>query len=161
MTTIEVNPAISSAVALCVEQARQHQDLAMQATTDDERRAHEATMRALDKAAMELVKGNAPRYAGQGMWLVESRTQAGTVYRVDLGNQTCSCKNGRTCWHLSAANVCEDMRNMPAGELPARTMPDREIESELDAMMAAEALAMFPDLFDEPLAESDIDSIPF
>ena len=137
MTTIDINPTI----ALCVEQARQHQELAAGASTDEERRAHEATMRALDKAAMELVKGNAPRYAGFGVWLVESRTQAGTVYRVDLGTQQCSCKNGRTCWHLSAANVCEDLRNMPAGELPARTMPDREIESELDAMFTAEMLA--------------------
>lgn len=137
MTTIDINPTI----ALCVERAQHHQQLAVGASTDEERRAHEATMRALDKAAMELVKGNAPRYAGFGVWLVESRTQAGTVYRVDLGTQQCSCKNGRTCWHLSAANVCEDLRNMPAGELPARTMPDREIESELDAMFTAEMLA--------------------
>ena len=137
MTTIEVNPA----VALCVERAQHHQQLAAGASTDDERRAHEATMRSLDKAALEIVKGNSPRYAGAGVWLVESRTQAGTVYRVDLRVQQCSCKNGRSCWHLSAANVCEDLRNMPAGELPARTMPDREIESELDAMFTAEMLA--------------------
>jgi hypothetical protein len=154
MTTIAISPA----VALCVEQARQHQDLAVAASTDEERRAHEATMRALDKAAMELVKGNAPRYAGQGVWLVESRTQAGTVYRVDLGTQMCSCKNGRTCWHLSAANVCEELRTLPVDQvLPARSMPDYEIESELDAMLAADALAS---AFDESV-ESYADEIPF
>lgn len=143
MTTIDTNPVtVNPAVALCVEQARQHQELAASASTDDERRAHEATMRSLDKAAMELVKGNAPRYAGAGVWLVESRTQANTVYRVDLTTQTCNCKNGRTCWHLSAANVCEELRTMPADQaLPARSMLDREIESELDAMLAADALA--------------------
>ena len=142
MTTIDMNPvAVNPAVALCVEQARQHQELANGASTDEERRAHEATMRSLDKAAMELVKGNTPRYAGFGVWLIESRTQANTVYRVDLGAQTCNCKNGRACWHLSAANVCEELRSMPADELPAMTMSEREIESELDAMLAADALA--------------------
>ena len=138
MTTIDVNPA----VALCVERAQQHQALAADASTDEERRAHEATMRALDKAAMELVKGNVPRYAGSGMWLVESRTQANTVYRVDLTTQMCSCKNGRTCWHLSAANVCEELRTMHVDQvLPARSMSDREIVSELDAMLAADELS--------------------
>lgn len=142
MTTIDMNPVpVNPAVALCVEQARQHQQLAAGASTDDERRAHEATMRGLDKAAMEMVRGNAPRYAGFGVWLVESRTHANTVYRVDLGTQQCSCKNGRACWHLSAANVCEEMRTMPADALPQVTMSHREIESELDAMLVAEALA--------------------
>lgn len=150
MTTIETPVAVNPAVALCVEQARQHQELAAGASTDEERRAHEATMRALDKAALELVKGNAPRYAGFGLWLVESRTQANTVYRVDLQRQTCNCKNGRSCWHLSAANVCEELRSMPADQvLPARSMPDREIESELDAMLAADALADIDDERDE------------
>lgn len=131
MTTIEVNPA----VALCVERAQQHQVLAADASTDEERRAHEATMRALDKAAMEIVKGNTPRYAGSGLWLVESRTQANVVYRVDLTTQMCSCKNAKSCWHLSAANVCEELRSLPADQvLPAQSMPDREIVSELDAM---------------------------
>lgn len=124
MTTIEVNPT----VALCVEQARQHEQLAADALTDEERRAHEATMRSLDKAALEMVKGNAPRYAGFGVWLVESRTQANVVYRVDLQRQTCTCKNGRTCWHLSAANVCEELRSMPADALPAVTMSDDALD---------------------------------
>lgn len=141
MTTIEIPIAVNPAVALCVEQARQHQELANGASTDEERRAHEATMRSLDKAAMELVKGNAPRYAGAGVWLVESRTHANTVYRVDLSTQMCNCKNGRTCWHLSAANVCEDLRNAPADAMPAATMSEREIVSELDAMFTAEMLA--------------------
>lgn len=151
MNPVAVNPA----VALCVEQARQHQELANGASTDEERRAHEATMRSLDKAAMELVKGNAPRYAGCGVWLVESRTQANTVYRVDLSAQTCSCKNGRACWHLAAANVCEELRTMPADELPAMTMSEREIESELDAMLAANALA---DELDDAFVQSVLDA---
>lgn len=156
MTTIDTNPVtVNPAVALCVEQARQHQELAADASTDEERRAHEATMRSLDKAAMELVKGNAPRYAGFGVWLVESRTHANTVYRVDLTTQTCNCKNGRACWHLSAANVCEELRTMPADELPARSMPNREIESELDAMLVANALA---DELDDAFVQSILDA---
>jgi hypothetical protein len=42
------------------------------------------------------------------------------------------------------------MRNMPA-----RNMPDREIESELDAMLAADALAS---AFGESLYEHDYES---
>lgn len=99
-------------------------------------------MRSLDKAALELVKGNAPRCAGSGVWLVESRTQANTVYRVDLQRQTCTCKNGKTCWHIAAANVCEELRSAPADVLPMQSMPDDEILSELDAMLAADALAL-------------------
>lgn len=138
MTTIDINPA----VALCVEQARQHQELANDASTDDERRAHEATMRGLDKAALELVKGNAPRYAGFGVWLVESRTQANVVYRVDLSTQTCSCKNGRACWHLAACNVLDELRSAPHdAPLQVTTPNEREIVSELDAMLAANALS--------------------
>lgn len=134
-TAIDINPA----VALCVERAQQHQQLAQNASTDDERRAHEATMRALDKAAIELVKGNAPRYAGSGVWLVESRTQANTVYRVDLSTQMCSCKNARSCWHLASANVCEELRTLPADELPNAPAwtPCDDVSSELDAMIAA------------------------
>lgn len=139
MTTIETPVTVNPAVALCVERAAHHQQLANDAVTDDERRAHEATMRALDKAALELVKGNAPRYAGAGVWLVESRTQANTVYRVDLTTQMCSCKNARNCWHLVAANVCDELRTMPA-DTPLPRMDD-VIESELDALIAAEALA--------------------
>lgn len=121
MTTIDINPT----VALCVERAQQHQALAADASTDEERRAHEATMRSLDKAALELVKGNAPRYAGAGVWLVESRTQANTVYRVDLTTQMCNCKNGRACWHLAAANICDELRTMPADTpLPAMDETD-------------------------------------
>lgn len=145
MTTIDINPT----VALCVERAQQHQALAADASTDEERRAHEATMRSLDKAALEIVKGNSPRYAGAGVWLVESRTRAGTVYRIDLQRQTCTCKNGRSCWHLSAANVCEELRSMPEDVLPQVTMPDREIVSDLDAMLAADALADIDDERDE------------
>lgn len=82
-------------------------------------------MRALDKAAMELVKGNSPRYAGAGVWLVESRTRANTVYRVDLTTQMCNCKNGRACWHLAAANICDELRTMPADTpLPAMDETD-------------------------------------
>ena len=139
MTTIDIPVAVNPAVALCVERAQHHQQLAAGASTDDERRAHEATMRSLDKAALELVKGNAPRYAGQGVWLVESRTQANTVYRVDLTTQVCNCKNGKSCWHLSAANVCDELRAMSADAVPVMRIYD-EIISELDAMIAADAL---------------------
>lgn len=51
------------------------------------------------------------------MWLVESRTQANTVYRVDLTTQMCSCKNARNCWHLVAANVCDELRSMPIDQV--------------------------------------------
>lgn len=145
MTTIEVNPA----VALCVEQARQHEQLAAGASTDDERRAHEATMRSLDKAAIEIVKGNAPRYAGFGVWLVESRTQANTVYRVDLTRQTCTCKNGRACWHLAAANVCDEMRSMPADALPATTRLSDEAQDVLDEAALAFAMLAGDSYYDD------------
>jgi hypothetical protein len=148
MTTIEVNPS----VALCVERAQQHQQLAQDAATDEERRAHEATMRSLDKAAIELVKGNTPRCAGQGVWLVESRTQANTVYRVDLTTQMCSCKNGRSCWHLAAANVCEEVRSAPADELPA--LPDGDTHTTLDAMLQADAMASLDDFDWDTLARA-------
>jgi hypothetical protein len=135
--TIQVSPEVE----MCISRAALHQSLAADASTDEERRAHEATMRSLDKAAMEIVKGNMPRYAGQGAWLVESRTQAGTVYRIDLATQQCSCKNGKSCWHLAAANICDEVRSAPADALPAVTMPDVQIMSELDAMLAADELA--------------------
>jgi hypothetical protein len=146
MTTIEVNPS----VVLCVERAQQHQQLAQGAATDEERRAHEATMRSLDKAAIELVKGNTPRYAGSGVWLVESRTQANTVYRVDLTTQMCSCKNGRSCWHLAAANVCEEVRSAPADEVPATRVTDEV----LDAYLQADALASLDDFDWDTLARA-------
>lgn len=146
MTTIDVSPTI----ALCVERAQQHQALAADASTDEERRAHEATMRSLDKAAMELVKGNAPRYAGFGVWLVESRTQANTVYRVDLTTQVCSCKNARSCWHLSAANVCEELRALPADALPPVTRVSEEAQDVLDeAAMAFADLSAVGFVFDD------------
>lgn len=151
MTTIEVNPI----VALCVERAGHHQQLAATAATDEERRAHEATMRSLDKAAMEIVKGNMPRYAGQGVWLVESRTQANVVYRVDLETQQCNCKNGKSCWHLAAANVCEEVRSAPADELPSTQMsPFGNTYTTLDAMLQADALASLDDFDWDTLARA-------
>lgn len=137
MTAIRIPIDINPAVALCVEQARQHQELANGASTDEERRAHEATMRSLDKAALELVKGNAPRYAGAGVWLVESRTHANTVYRVDLGTQMCSCKNARNCWHLAAANICDELRTMLAAEALANELDGAFVQSILDARFDA------------------------
>ena len=145
MTTIDINPT----VALCVERAQQHQALAADASTDEERRAHEATMRSLDKAAMELVKGNAPRYVGFGVWLVESRTQANTVYRVDLNTQACNCKNGRACWHLSAANVCEELRSLPADELPSVMRLSEEAQDVLDEVALAFAMLAGESYYDE------------
>ena len=145
MTTIDINPT----VALCVERAQQHQALAADASTDEERRAHEATMRSLDKAAMELVKGNAPRYAGFGVWLVESRTQANTVYRVDLKTQACNCKNGRTCWHLSAANICEELRSLPADELPQVTRLSDEAQDVLDEVALSFAMLAGQSYYDD------------
>lgn len=98
-------------IALALAQAEYHQSLARDTSAEEERRAHTATMRALDKAVMEMAGGNVPRRVAvieTGVWMVNSRTNAGTVYRVDLLRQTCTCANGRTCWHLAAANVCEE-----------------------------------------------------
>ena len=109
-------------------------------------------MRGLDKAAMEIVKGNLPRYAGSGVWLVESRTQANVVYRVDLVTQQCNCKNGKSCWHLAAANVCEEVRSAPPVELPA--LPDGNTYTTLDAMLQADALASLDDFDWDTLARA-------
>lgn len=96
---------VTRAAALAAEMATAHEATIRDGnTTDDERKAHEATMRALDKAAMELAGGNLPRQAGP-FYMVASRTQAGVVYRVDLNANTCTCKNGRACWHIAAAQV--------------------------------------------------------
>lgn len=93
------------AAALAAEMATAHEHIIRDGnTTDDERKAHEATMRALDKAAMELAGGNLPRQAGP-FYMVASRTQAGVVYRVDLDGVSCTCKNGKACWHIAAAQV--------------------------------------------------------
>lgn len=99
---------VHPAVVLAVEQSETHHGLAEHATTDAERRAHLSTVRALDKAAMEMARGNIPQHIYADTWLVNSRTHAGVVYHVNLGPQTCTCKNGRTCWHLAACNVCHE-----------------------------------------------------
>ena len=59
MTTIDINPT----VALCVERAQQHQALAADASTDEERRAHDeiqkltdAEIKKLDTAALAKEK---------------------------------------------------------------------------------------------------------
>ena len=87
----------------------EHCALASKATTDAERRAHLSTVRALNKAAMEMVKGNIPQTAGDGQYLVNSRTNAGVVYRVDVYAQRCDCANQHACWHLAACNVCDEV----------------------------------------------------
>lgn len=95
------------AVTLALQQSETHCALASKATTEAERRAHLSTVRALNKAAMEMVRGNIPQSVGDGQYLVNSRTNAGVVYRVDERMHTCDCANGRACWHLTACDLLE------------------------------------------------------
>ena len=117
--------AVHPAIVRAIEQSATHFDLAEHATTDAERRAHLSTVRASNKAAMEMAKGNMPRLAGDGIYLCESRTNAGVVYRVDVYAQRCDCANQHACWHLAAANVCEEVAVREANDgdlLPQRPL---------------------------------------
>ena len=120
--------AIHPAILLACEQASTHKQLADDAKADAERRAHRATMNSLNKAAMEMLKGNMPRSIGDGRYLVNSRTNAGQVYQVDVYQQACTCANQHACWHLAAANVCEEV------ETAALPIKLREFDREYAAM---------------------------
>lgn len=131
---------------LAIAYAAQHQELALQAVTDDERNAHLATMKALDKAAMEFAKGALPAQVG-AMWLVQSRTNGQAVYRVDLAAQTCTCEAGmahKPCWHLAAADVMQDITDAGTGEdvpdpVSYRSLASAEplTDAEVDAFLAS------------------------
>jgi len=80
------------------------------------------TMRATDKAMLQLIEGTAP-VPTIGGWLLESRTRPGIVHRLSVVNG-CSCEaalNGRVCWHKQLMVIVEraaEQYTMPA--LPAR-----------------------------------------
>lgn len=91
--------------ALAAELIEAHQAIADEATTTEaERKAHQATINQLTKAAFEFAGGNLPRQAGP-LVLVSSRTAANVVYSVNPDANTCTCRNGRACWHIAAAQV--------------------------------------------------------
>ncbi len=125
------------AVTLALQQSETHCALASKATTEAERRAHLSTVRAVNKAAMEMVKGNIPQAVGDGQYLVNSRTNAGVVYRVDVYGQRCDCANQHACWHLAASNVCDEVAVREAANDP---LPDDQ-HAILDALQElAEAI---------------------
>ena len=153
MTTIAIDPRI----ALAVEQAKTHEALAADSVMDTEQRAHRATMRALDKAAMEMAKGNMPLRVSDGIYMIASRTQANIVYRCDVHTQACTCENKHACWHLAACNVCEECDTATARATLSAEEGDNDIN---------------PDAWDEPASyerdeylptddDAQLDSIPF
>lgn len=133
------------AVTLALQQSETHCALASKATTDAERRAHLSTVRAVNKAAMEMVKGNMPQAVGDGQYLVNSRTNAGVVYRVDVFAMRCDCANQHACWHLAAANVLEEVET---AALPIR-LSDIERADDDDYLPASMRAT------DEEMAEFD------
>lgn len=112
MTTIDSTLSIpTSPVDLAIAMAAQHEDLARQASLEDERKAHLSTMRQIDKAASEMTKGNLPVKVG-AVWLVNSRHDGGAAYRIDPARQTCTCEagmHGKACWHVAAVQVMEQI----------------------------------------------------
>ena len=69
-----------------------------------------AQLNALNKACSELAAGLNIQDVGPDAYLVPSRTTAGTIYRVDLEHDICSCphgEQGQLCWHKSAADAFE------------------------------------------------------
>ncbi len=102
-------------INLAITLAQHHEELARNEAGDEARSAHLATMRALDKAAMEFTKGAIPAKAGD-VYLVTSRTNGGSVYRVDPRTGTCTCEAGlanKLCWHRVAAELCEQLDEQP------------------------------------------------
>ena len=66
------------------------------------------TMRATDKAALQLHEGTVP-VPTIGGWLLESRTRPGIVHRISVSHG-CSCEaglNGKACWHRQLMVIVE------------------------------------------------------
>lgn len=120
------------AVTLALQQSETHSALASKATTEAERRAHLSTVRALNKAAMEMVRGNIPQAVGDGQYLVNSRTNAGTVYRVDVYAQACDCANQHACWHLAACSLMEEIKTRDANDGDLLPQGARDLLAETD-----------------------------
>lgn len=70
-----------------------------------------AGMKATDKAALQFERGVRPTLSAE-TWLIESRTDASSVYRVrkEGGVWGCNCTaglNGKHCWHVAYIAVIE------------------------------------------------------
>lgn len=70
-----------------------------------------AGMKATDKAAAQFARGARPLVSCD-TYLVESRTDAGSVYRVrrEGGVLGCNCQaglNGRQCWHVALIHAID------------------------------------------------------
>lgn len=115
--TIPVDPRIR----IALEQSEHHRRLAAESINEAERKAHEATMRALDKVAMEFVKGNYPRHVAGDEWLIGSRSTGGVVYRVNHSTGRCNCDSRGLCWHMVAVDVCEGLRTRESARESAIT----------------------------------------
>jgi hypothetical protein len=91
-----------------------------------------STMRATDKAMLQLHEGTAP-VVTVGGWLLESRTRPGIVHRLSA-TFGCSCEaglNDRVCWHRQLMQIIQRAANqytMPA--LTKSEIEDRREEAE-------------------------------
>jgi hypothetical protein len=120
---IEIMAAAANELA---EQAREREDF--------------TTMRAINKAALQLHEGTAP-VPTIGGWLLESRTRPGMVHRISLRNG-CSCEAGihgkTTCWHVQLMAIVE--RSAEHYTMPA--LAKKEIDADLTARRQAAEAAM-------------------
>ena len=85
------------------------------------------TMRATDKAMLQLIEGTAP-VPTIGGWLLESRTRPGVVHRLSVVNG-CSCEAGlagKVCWHRQLMAIVERAANVYT--MPALTQAEAERE---------------------------------
>jgi hypothetical protein len=90
------------------------------------------TMRATDKAMLQLIEGTAP-VPTIGGFLLESRTRPGIVHRLSA-TFGCSCEaglNDRVCWHRQLMQIIRraaEQFTMPA--LDKAETDDRRAEAE-------------------------------
>lgn len=115
-TTNESTVEIAREISYAIFHSQRHEAAAHDSSnTPEEQREHKRQTRAMDKATSEMLSGNWPQavnIAGinsRGLYFVRSRTNAGTVYRVDTRAGTCTCEARGDCWHMSAALICQEV----------------------------------------------------
>jgi hypothetical protein len=95
------------------------------------------TMRATDKAMLQLIEGTSP-VPTIGGWLLESRTRPGIVHRLSVAHG-CSCEaainGGRVCWHRQLMAIVE--RAAQQFTMPNLTAPTQaEAQAAVDELFA-------------------------
>lgn len=96
-----------------------------------------ATMRATDKALLQLVEGTSP-VPVVGGWLLESRTRPGVVHRLSA-THGCSCEaglNDRICWHRQLMQIVARAAEQYTIEVPSKAEAQAQAEAELNDLIS-------------------------